>query len=161
MTMDEMITRTIAQKKMAAMIMEDTAEEVEAVRARQAAAEAEAAAAVGGAGADGGQANGEMDVSEDEDEEQRDRKRREEEERQRELERARAIAASSVDASGPIKIRTDYVPKREQYIPLDFFSFSNISFALPSRSEGFEGHDNLFRLWATNSRGRIARAHAY
>lgn len=109
MTLDQMISSTLAQKKMAAMIMEDTAEQVEAVRAQQAAAEAEAALGVGSAGPrpDG------MDVSDDEDGEANERRRRDEEERQREMERARAIQATSMDSSGPMKIRTDYVPKRE------------------------------------------------
>lgn len=103
---------TLSQKRMAAMITETTAEEVEAVRARQAAADAEAAAAVGGAGAEE-QDDAAMEESDDEDKEVHNRKKREEEERQRELERARAIQASSLDGGGPMKIRTDYVPKRE------------------------------------------------
>ena len=106
---------TLSQKRMAAMITETTAEEVEAVRARQAAADAEAAAAVGaGAGAEE-QDDAAMEESDDEDKEAHSRKKREEEERQRELERARAIQASSLDGGGPMKIRTDYVPKREFY----------------------------------------------
>ena len=56
-----------------------------------------------------------MEESDDEDKEENERRRREEEERQRELERARAIQASSLEAGGPMKIRTDYVPKRESY----------------------------------------------
>ncbi|EJD06005.1 uncharacterized protein FOMMEDRAFT_104418 [Fomitiporia mediterranea MF3/22] len=109
MTINEMISRTLAQKKMAAMIMEDTVDEVEAVRARQA-AEAEAQAeALGVNGAAEG--DGTMEVSDDEDNEVKERKRKEEEERQREMERARAIQATSMDASGPMKIRTDYVPR--------------------------------------------------
>ena len=55
----------------------------------------------------------EWQESDDEDEEAKERRRRDEEERQREMERARAIQATSMDASGPMKIRTDYVPKRE------------------------------------------------
>lgn len=88
--------------------MEDTADEVEAVRARQA-AEDEAKAA------ERAEADGMMDVSDDEDSEAKERKRRDEEERQREMERARAIQATSMDASGPMKIRTDYVPKCESH----------------------------------------------
>ncbi|KAI5123285.1 hypothetical protein M0805_009306 [Coniferiporia weirii] len=106
MSVDEMISRTLAQKKMAAMIMEDTADEVEAVRARQAAEEQAAADA-----AAANEVDGTMDVSDDEDAEVKERKKRDEEERQREMERARAIQATSMDASGPMKIRTDYVPK--------------------------------------------------
>lgn len=102
---------TLSQKRMAAMITETTAEEVEAVRARQAAADAEAAAAVGAEEQD----DAAMEESDDEDKEAHSRKKREEEERQRELERARAIQASSLDGGGPMKIRTDYVPKREFY----------------------------------------------
>ena len=100
---------TLAQKRMAAMIMETTVEDVEAHRARQAAAEAEAAAAVGQTGAEDDDAA--MEESDDEDKEVQERKKREDEERQRELERARAIQASSLEAGGPMKIRTDYVPK--------------------------------------------------
>ena len=37
---------------------------------------------------------------------------KEEEEREMELVRARAVQASSLDASGPMKIKTDYIPKR-------------------------------------------------
>jgi len=48
-SLEEMISRTVAQKKMAAMIMEDAVDEVEAVRARQAAAAAEAEATAAGA----------------------------------------------------------------------------------------------------------------
>ncbi|KAH8117529.1 Pre-mRNA splicing factor PRP21 like protein-domain-containing protein [Phellopilus nigrolimitatus] len=93
MSVNEMVSRTLAQKKMAAMIMEDTADEVEATAA-------------------GAEADGTMDVSDDEDAEAQERKKRDEEERQKEFERARAIQATSMDASGPMKIRTDYVPKR-------------------------------------------------
>ncbi|KAJ2965991.1 hypothetical protein NUW54_g13937 [Trametes sanguinea] len=110
MSVQEVENMTLAQKRMAAMIMETTAEEVEAVRARQAAAEAEAAAAVGGAGGQDDQDDTAMEQSDDEDDEVKERKRREEEERQREIERARAIQASS-EVGGPMKIKTDYVPK--------------------------------------------------
>ncbi|THH03808.1 hypothetical protein EW145_g5995, partial [Phellinidium pouzarii] len=108
MGVDEMISRTLAQKKMAAMIMEDTVDEVEAVRARQAAEEAETAVAAVAAAVE---VENTMDVSDEEDAEVKERKIRDEEERQREMERARAIQATSMDASGPMKIRTDYVPK--------------------------------------------------
>ena len=110
MSVQEVENMTLAQKRMAAMIMETTVEDVEAHRARQAAAEAEAAAAAGGAGDEDDTV---MEESDDEDEEAKERKRREEEERQREIERAKAIQASSLDVGGPMKIRTDYVPKRE------------------------------------------------
>ena len=109
MTVEEMISRTLAQKKMAAMIMEDTADEVEAVRARQAAEEIASANATTNGAVD----DATMDVSDDEDQEVKDRRKKEEEERQVEMERARAIQATSMDASGPMKIRTDYVPKCE------------------------------------------------
>ncbi|KAJ3556642.1 hypothetical protein NM688_g1909 [Phlebia brevispora] len=114
MSVQEVENMTLAQKRMAAMIMETTVEDVEAHRARQAAAEAEAAAAVGTAGAPTSptaEEDAEMEQSDDEDKEVQERKKREDEERQRELERARAIQASSLEAGGPMKIRTDYVPK--------------------------------------------------
>jgi splicing factor 3A subunit 1 len=112
MSVQEVESMTLAQKRMAAMVMENTVGEVEAHRARQAAAEAEAAAAVGGAGA-GAAAEDEdfaMEQSDDEDEEAQQRKKSEDEERAMELERARAIQSSA--SAGPMKIRTDYVPKR-------------------------------------------------
>ena len=69
MSVQEVENMTLAQKRMAAMIMETTAEEVEAHRARQAAAEAEAAAAVGTAGAalEGDGEDAMMEESDDED----------------------------------------------------------------------------------------------
>ena len=110
MSVQEVENMTLAQKRMAAMVMETTAEDVEAHRARQAAAEAEAAAAVGGVGM-GGDIDGMMEQSGDEDAEAQHRKL-EEEERAREIERAMVLQASSVNAAGPMKIRTDYIPKR-------------------------------------------------
>ncbi|KAI9433982.1 Pre-mRNA splicing factor PRP21 like protein-domain-containing protein [Lactarius indigo] len=109
----EMENMTLAQKRMAAMVMETTAEDVEAHRARQAAAEAEAAAAVssaGGAGAEAADDDVMMEESDDEDAES-ERKRKEEEEKRKEVERAKAVQASSLEAGAPMKIRTDYVPK--------------------------------------------------
>ncbi|KAE9406457.1 hypothetical protein BT96DRAFT_915412 [Gymnopus androsaceus JB14] len=107
MSVQEVETMTLAQKRMAAMIMENTAEDVEIHRAKQAAAEAEAAAAVGTAGIAGDDAA--MEESDDEDDDERKRREQEEE---KEIERARAIQASSFNAAaGPMKIRTDYVPK--------------------------------------------------
>lgn len=115
MSVQEVENMTMAQKRMAAMIMESTAEEVEAHRARQAAAEAEAAAAVGGAGV-GAQDDAAMEESDDEEtDEQKAKKKREDEERAREIERAKGI-----NPAAPMKIRTDYVPKREFYISLLF-----------------------------------------
>ncbi|KAL4251665.1 Splicing factor 3A subunit 1 [Abortiporus biennis] len=110
MSVQEVENMTLAQKRMAAMIMETTSEDVEALRAKQAADEAAAAAAVGTAG-NGAEDDMAMEESDDEDKEEELRKRRDEEERAREVERARAVQASSLDAGGPMKIRTDYVPK--------------------------------------------------
>ncbi|KAF8590517.1 hypothetical protein K439DRAFT_1403640 [Ramaria rubella] len=106
----EVESMTLSQKRMAAMIMENTVEDVEAHRAKQAAAEREAAAAVGGVGGTGGidVAMGDTSL---EDVEVKERKEREEAERAREFERAKAIQATSLDAAGPMKIRNDYVPK--------------------------------------------------
>lgn len=55
-----MISSPLSQNKMAAMITEDTEEQVEAVRARQAVLEAEATSGVGFAGS-GAEVHGEMD----------------------------------------------------------------------------------------------------
>ena len=111
MSVQEVENMTLAQKRMAAMIMENTAEDVEAHRARQAAAEAEAAAAVGTAGTGGQDEDEGMEESDDESEEIQARQKREAEERAREIARAQALQASSVNTAGPMKIRTDYVPK--------------------------------------------------
>lgn len=113
MSLQDVENMTLAQKRMAAMVMENTADEIEAHRARQAAAEAEAAAAVRSAGAGPGTSEDEdaaMEQSDDEDDENQ-RRKREDEERQREFERAKAIQASA-NVAGPIKVKTDYVPKR-------------------------------------------------
>lgn len=109
MSVQEVENMTLAQKRMAAMIMENTVDDVEAHRARQAAAEAEAAAAVGGAGT-GGDDDAEMEQSDDE-EDLVARRKKEEEERQRAIAHAQAMQASTFNPSGPMKIRTDYVPK--------------------------------------------------
>jgi len=117
MSVQEVENMTLAQKRMAAMVMETTVEDVEAHKARQAAAEAEAAAAVssagGGAPAEAADDDVMMEESDEEDTEASERKKKDEEERQKELERAKAIQASSLEAGTPMKIRTDYVPKRE------------------------------------------------
>ncbi|KAF9792348.1 Pre-mRNA splicing factor PRP21 like protein-domain-containing protein [Thelephora terrestris] len=104
MSVQEVENMTLAQKRMAAMVMETTAEDVEAHRARQAAAEAEAAAAVGRVGGTGGDEDAAMEQSDDE-----------EDPRQQEqgvVQRIDTIPA--VPETGNIKIRTDYVPKLGQ-----------------------------------------------
>lgn len=98
---------TLAQKRMAAMIMENTADDVEAHRAKQAAEEAGAALAASNDSA--------MDVV-DEAQEAAERRKRDETDRARDVERARALQASSMNTSGPVKIRTDYVPKGTQFL---------------------------------------------
>jgi splicing factor 3A subunit 1 len=124
MSVQEVENMTLAQKRMAAMVMETTVEDVEAHRARQAAAEAEAAAAVstvgGGVAAEAADDDVMMEESDDEDTEVSERKKKEEEERQKELERAKAIQASSLEAGAPMKIRTDYVPKCGCFPPIRF-----------------------------------------
>ena len=125
MSVQEVENMTLAQKRMAAMVMETTAEDVEAHRARQAAAEAEAAAAVssaGGAGAEGADDDVMMEESDDEDAES-ERKRKEDEEKRKEVERAKAVQASSLEAGVPMKIRTDYVPKCKCFPWYTDFSF--------------------------------------
>ena len=97
MSVQEVENMTLAQKRHAAMIMETTAEEVEAHRARQAEAEQNVANGVGGVGtgavvdtgAEDGDAMMESDEEDAEDAEAKERKRREEEERGWELVRGR------------------------------------------------------------------------
>lgn len=110
MSVQEVENMTLAQKRMAATIMETTMDDVEAHRARQAAAESEAATAVGTAGARDEEDDTMMEESDNE-EDDSDRKKKDEENRLREIERAKALQASALNAAGPMKIRTDYVPK--------------------------------------------------
>ena len=104
MSVQEVESMTLAQKRMAAMIMETTAEDVEAHRTKQAAAEAEAAAAVGNAGASAESDEHVMDVSDDEGE-AGERQRREEEERLRELERAKAEGDAHAERRADVRLR--------------------------------------------------------
>ena len=156
MSLQEVENMTLAQKRMAAMVMETTVEDVEALRAKQAQEAAEAAI----------QAQQEdeaaMEESDDEDKEENERRRREEEERQRELERARAIQASSLEAGGPMKIRTDYVPKRELYSIARTRGILIVAYYFYSSflQKGREAH-YVYYLWSANPRGRTARTHAY
>lgn len=147
MSVQEVESMTLAQKRMAAMVMETTVDDVEALRARQAAAEAEAAAAVGSAG--GSAETDEAAMEESDDEADTDaRKQQEELERQKELERARALQASSTGASGSMKIRTDYVPKRELF-QLSY-SITSLIKAFSSWQECKGGDDHLYYLWAAS-----------
>ena len=100
MSVQEVENMTLAQKRMAAMVMETTAEDVEAHRARQAAAEAEAAAAVGRVGDE----DAAMEQSDDEAEDSGQQV-------QGVVQRTETIPANP-ETTGNIKIRTDYVPKR-------------------------------------------------
>lgn len=96
MSIAEVESMTLAQKKMAAMIMDDTAPEVEAIRAAQAAADA-------GAGEDADMADGA--AAEAAAQAVAERQREEEQ-----ADRAKAVQAMS---SAPMKVRKDYVPKSE------------------------------------------------
>lgn len=94
------------------MVMERTAEDVEAHRARQAAAEAEAAAIAGGVGVSNApEGDVEMEQSDDE-ESSAARKKKVEEDLQRAIAAAQAMKANAMNPAGPAKIRTDYVPRR-------------------------------------------------
>jgi len=139
MSVQEVENMTLAQKRMAAMVMETTVEDVEAHRARQAAAEAEAAFAVGnvggGAPAEAADDDVMMEESDDEDTEVSERKKKEEEERQKELERAKAIQASSLEAGAPMKIRTDYVPKCEYYFQHNRVRILTVSVLVGTKSK--------------------------
>lgn len=118
MSVQEVENMTLAQKRMAAMIMENTVEDIEAHRARQAEAEALAAAAVQSVGKVTVVEEVEEDATmeESDDEMSEERRREEEAERQKELARAHALQPTV----GPMKIRTDYVPKSTSH---HYFSF--------------------------------------
>ncbi|KAG9096369.1 hypothetical protein FS749_008645 [Ceratobasidium sp. UAMH 11750] len=99
MSIAEVENMTLAQKRMAAQIMEATAPDVEAYRAANVQPEEEPSVNM--------DAMGGFDEPV-EDEEMRERKRKEAEEREREEARAREMQNG---ASAPMKIRKDYVPK--------------------------------------------------
>ncbi len=103
MSVAEVENMTLAQKKMAAMIMENTAPEVEAIRAAQAEADAKAAAEA--------EANAQMDVETADDAERRVETERQEME---ETERAKGVTALN---TATMKIRKDYVPKSKRPLP--------------------------------------------
>jgi hypothetical protein len=104
MSIAEVENMTLAQKRMAAQIMEATAPDVEAYRAANVQMEEEPDVDMNNTGGVAGTA---------EEEELRERRRREAEEREREEARAREMQNS---ASAPMKIRKDYVPKSECFV---------------------------------------------
>jgi len=127
MSVQEVENMTLAQKRMAAMVMETTAEDVEAHRAKQAAAEAEAAAAARSVGTSSMvDEDAEMEQSDDEEEVAKARKKKEEENRQRAIAAAQAMQSNAMNPSGPMKIRTDYVPKRKRFTCYLFASVRGI-----------------------------------
>lgn len=151
MSVQEVENMTLAQKRMAAMVMETTAEDVEAHRARQAAAEAEAAAAVGRIGGTSGDEDAAMEQSDDETEDVRQQE-------QGVVQRIETIPAVP-ETTGNIKIRTDYVPKRAFTV----FVIHGTDHSLPlSWSEKPKaGYDYVFNLWAASACQRAPRAYAY
>jgi hypothetical protein len=146
MSLQQVESMTLAQKRMAALIHETAADDVEAVRARHA-AEDEAAAEA----ADAAIAAAKADAAEPDMEDQ-ERQLREE------AERARAMQANSLGAGGPMKIRADYVPKRR------FLTYAVTLRALtPLRSwrKKQVRYDDVYDLRAADRRRRAAGAHAH
>ena len=113
MTILEMEELTEKQKRMAAMITEDTAPEVEAHKASQAAADAAAAAEHAFNAATAKRTRADMDDISD-DEEQKEALAKQEAEQ---LSKAKELQARFVESGAPMKIRTDYVPKSESNPP--------------------------------------------
>ncbi|KAF8321656.1 hypothetical protein DL93DRAFT_2093642 [Clavulina sp. PMI_390] len=108
MTVLDVEKMTLREKREAAAINEDTAPEVEAHRASQAAADAAAAAADHSLNeAIAAVQGGEMDVDDDEAAAKAEDARKAEEA----LARARELQARSTELGGQVKIRKDYVPK--------------------------------------------------
>jgi hypothetical protein len=152
MSIAEVENMTLAQKRMAAQIMEATAPDVEAYRAANAQVEevhSQEAPAANGTAAPGATA---------EDEEIRERKRKEAEERERETARAREMQNS---ANVPMKIRKDYVPKSKLHRSL-YACCTNRNIASSRGQGGIEtNHDNMYDLRATSRRGRACRTQTY
>ncbi|KAI9457750.1 hypothetical protein BJY52DRAFT_1223673 [Lactarius psammicola] len=104
MSVQEVENMTLAQKRMAAMVMETAAEDVEAHRARQAVAEAEAAAVVSSAGgAVAEAADDDVMVKESDDEDAESERKRKEEVERKEVKHAKVVQASSLEAGVPMK----------------------------------------------------------
>jgi len=151
MSVQEVENMTLAQKRMAAMVMETTAEDVEAHRARQAAAEAEAAAAVGRVGGTVEDEDAAMEQSDDEVEHARQHE-------QGVIQRTETIPANP-ETTGNIKIRTDYVPKRASVV---FHHFrTDYSRRYSWSEEPKAGYDHVLNLWAASTSQRASRAYAY
>ncbi|KAF8969799.1 Pre-mRNA splicing factor PRP21 like protein-domain-containing protein [Flammula alnicola] len=130
MSVQEVENMTLAQKRMAAMIMETQPTTSKRI--------AEAAAAVGGAG-NGAESDAEMEQS-DEEEDAADKKKEDEErQRQRAIAHAQALQASAMNPAGPMKIRTDYVPKRT-------YLFSNVC---------IDTHNNNWKI-VGEKKGKVA-----
>jgi len=122
MTVADVESMTLSQKRMAAMITENTAPEVEAHKASQAAAEAAAAAAAQHSLDEAVVDGGDMDVDAgDEDSAAKAEEARKQEEA---LARARDLQQRSTELGAPMKIRKDYVPKSE--LPLAPYSVFRI-----------------------------------
>jgi splicing factor 3A subunit 1 len=117
MSIAEVENMTLAQKRMAAQIMEATAPDVEAYRAANAQPEEDLMLEI--LGPDGFSASG----ANADDEEMRERKRREAEEREREEARAREMQNGT---NAPMKIRKDYVPKSECSSIISDVAFSHL-----------------------------------
>lgn len=142
---------------MTAMVMESTAEDVEAHRARQAAAEAEAAAIAGGVGVSNApEEDAEMEQSDDE-ESTAARKKKGEEDLQKAIAAAQALKANAMNPAGPAKIRTDYVPRRKSSVVYLEIA-TEICYSSGRQEE--DHHDYLFCLWSANPCTRARRAHA-
>jgi len=111
-TVAELEAMMLNEKRMTAMISEQTAPDVEAHKAAQAAADAEAAA-LAAAKATEDEKDVEMDVDSDEDEGEDVMATIAKAKEEAQLAHARELQARSTEHGAPMKIRNDYVPKRK------------------------------------------------
>lgn len=145
MTIQQMESRALAEKRMTAMVMEDAAEDFERVK--------EAAAVQAAALAAQEQANAESS-------EVQQRKQRDAEVQAMEELRARELQAKNMDGVGPMKIRNNYVQKSKMIC----FVFGTVltghdSTCRKGCHEG--GNDNMPNLWSANTYTRTGRAYPY
>jgi splicing factor 3A subunit 1 len=114
MTVSDVETMTLTQKRMAAMITENMEPEVEAHKASLDAADAASKAAQHALNNAIASAQDEMGIDVDgEDDEDAKAKDAEQKKQEEALAKARDLQARSTELGEPIKIRKDYVPKRE------------------------------------------------
>lgn len=138
---DKLKTMSMAEKRMASMVMEETG-----------------AGPTGATAAADVDATEEMDMEEDDEGEEVKLQRIKEEQEQA---RAKDVQRAAMQSRG-VKIRTDYTPKGMSHIPLQTCTVSDVVLTCSRYSERrCSGNCQMSKLWSIHPRERTIRAHAY